>query len=95
MRYISFVLAIAILVSAGTCAAQQAGDTKGPALKEKAVDSNNDGKIDYVDYYNERGQLVRRGYDADGNGVMERYDSYDPETGLPAVVPSDEDYEIR
>jgi hypothetical protein len=58
------------------------------------VDRNGDGTMDGEDVYNSEGKLIRKGYDSDGDGVMESYQSYDPNTGMPDVVPSDKNMEL-
>lgn len=62
------------------------------AYREVPVDRNGDGKIDGVDFYDDQGRLVRKGYDENGDGLNDRYLDYDPNTGMPMVTQSDKEF---
>ena len=64
-------------------------------MKTVMVDRNDDGNVDGVDEYDEQGRMARRGFDDNGDRVMDRWQSYDPDTGLPNVVESDTMGELR
>ena len=59
------------------------------------TDLNGDGKVDGVDIYDENGNVVKRGYDTNGDMKVDRWESIDSNTGLPIVVASDESFELR
>ncbi len=96
MRRIAFVLMLACVLLVGVSSAEEAKGAK-TAPKEKVVniDKDNNGVIDEKEIYNEEGKIVRKGYDTNGDGVMERWQSYDPNTGLPNIVGSDTAGELR
>lgn len=95
MKYLCIAAVVACALAFGASSAVSA---EGPAQAKGGrtidVDRNGDGAVDGVDVYNEDNKLIRRGYDTDGDGVMESYQSYDPNTGLPDVVESDKNMEL-
>jgi hypothetical protein len=102
------VLAVALIFTAftGACYAEDAqAPVVGQALeqpqgqivkarkyKEVPIDRNGDTKIDGVDIYDNDEKLVRQGYDDDGDGMNDRYLDYDPETGMPMVTATDQEF---
>jgi hypothetical protein len=96
MKYLCIAAALACIFAFGACRAESA-QAPAPAAGERIVDvdRNGDGTIDGVDVYNEENKLIRRGYDTNNDGVMESYQSYNPNTGLPDVVESDKSMELR
>ena len=85
MRYLSLIIALVCMLWAYQCPAQD----KPACAGETCVDRDGDGVSDGVDVYGDSGRIIRRGYDTNGDGVMERWQSYDQNTGLPNVVGSD------
>lgn len=65
------------------------------STKQVLVDRNGDTKIDGVDIYDESGNVVKRGYDTNNDMVIDRWETYDPNTGMPIVTESDSAYELR
>jgi hypothetical protein len=106
MRYFYLVVVLAVAIFAGSCYAQdaqapaQGQDQSAPKVevikakkyKEVPVDRNGDGKIDGVDYYDDQGRLVRKGYDDNGDGMNDRYLDYDENTGMPMTAASDQEF---
>lgn len=63
--------------------------------KQSTVDRNSDGKIDGVDIYDESGKVVKRGYDDNGDMRVDRWQTYDENTGTPIVTQSDSAYLLQ
>ncbi len=94
-KYLWVIVLVALVSMAGICYAQDEAKPDTTKYKEIQVDRNNDGVIDGVDVYNEQGKLVKKGYDTNGDTKPERWETYDPNTGLPDVVASDSADELR
>jgi hypothetical protein len=100
MRYFYLVAILTLAIFFGTCHAQDAQapakDESQPAVakqyKEVPVDRNGDTKIDGVDVYDDQHRIVRKDYDDDGDGMNDRYLDYDPNTGMPMVTASDQEF---
>jgi len=95
MRYIYVAAVTVFALTAGAWRAECADSGKAAGERIIRVDRNGDGAVDGVDVYNEENKLIRRGYDTNNDGVMESYQSYNPNTGLPDVVQSDKSMELR
>lgn len=67
------------------------------STKHKVVfaDKNGDGKIDTVEIYDESGKVVKRGYDTNNDMVIDKWETYDENSGMPIVTESDEAFELR
>lgn len=65
------------------------------STKQVMVDRNNDGRIDGVDIYDESGKVVKRGYDTNADMKVDKWETYDPNTGMPIVTESDGSYELN
>ena len=102
--YLAVILAVAIFVSSShaqeaqaPAAAQEQAQPQGEMVKarkyrEVPVDRNGDLKIDGVDIYDNDNRLVRQGYDDNGDGLNDRYLDIDPNTGMPMVTASDQEF---
>jgi hypothetical protein len=77
------------------CGSAWPTETRGVTERTVEIDRDGDGEMDGVDVYDEVGKLVRRGYDDNRDHVMDRWQTYDPNTGLPNVVESDTAGELR
>ncbi|MDD5495780.1 MAG: hypothetical protein PHP46_01610 [Candidatus Omnitrophica bacterium] len=84
MKYLCVALVFLSVLCAGPCMA-----------REIDVDRDGDGTMDGVDVYDQDDRKIRSGYDMDHDGNIERWQTYDPNTGLPDVVPSDSLDEIE
>ena len=91
--YIIFIVAASFLC-AGILQAEDSMD-KVIMSNEVDVDRNNDGQIDGKDVYDDDGKVIKKGYDLNGDGIMDRWESYDPNTGLPEVAASDAAGELQ
>ena len=97
--YLAVILSLAIFFGNVSHAQDAEAPAKAPAqaaaahkYKEVPVDRNGDTKIDGVDVYDEQDRLVKRGYDNDGDDVMDSWETYDVETGMPDVVQDDKEF---
>lgn len=87
-RWFGILCAAAIMVCGYGWAEEPAPEAEAVA-REVSVDRDGDGANDGVDHYDSSDRIVRRGYDENSDGVMDRWESYDQNTGLPNVVASD------
>ena len=46
-------------------------DRDTTVIRDKERDTNGDGKIDYWEYFDENGQVIKMGWDVDGDGQMD------------------------
>ena len=100
MRYFYLAVILTLAIFFGTCHAQDAqapvkeqGDVaSAKKFKEVPVDRNGDTKIDGVDVYDDQDRIVRKDYDDDGDGMNDRFLDYDPNTGMPMVTASDQEF---
>jgi hypothetical protein len=83
---------LVVLLTVGIC---MAAESQKWSTSQKMVDRNNDGKIDGVDIYDDSGMVVKRGYDTNENMKVDRWETYDENTGLPIVVESDESFLLQ
>jgi hypothetical protein len=90
-----FVLAIIIICAVLTVNVSAVPQHEKMSTREVQVDRNGDTRIDGVDIYDEGGKVVRRGYDTNNDMVIDRWETYDPNTGMPIVTESDKAYELR
>ena len=100
--YLAVILAAAVFVSSSHAqeaqapvqeqSAAQGEMVKARKYKEVPVDRNGDLKIDGVDIYDNDDRIVRKGYDDDGDGLNDRYLKIDPNTGMPMVTASDQEF---
>lgn len=95
MRYLCVFGILAFVFYAGSVYCVESPGAGHAGHKEVDVDRNNDGVMDGKDVYDEGGRLVKRGYDDNGDRVMDRWQTYDQNTGLPNIVPSDAYSDIR
>lgn len=65
------------------------------AQKEVMVDRDKDGKTDGVDIYDDSERVVKRGYDTNRDMNVDRWETYDQNTGMPIVTQSDKAFELR
>lgn len=92
MKRVIMIILVLVLCAGLGMAEQGSADSvaaKKSVEKAKEIDRDNDGKTDQIDVYNEDDRLIRREYDTNHDGMMEVYQTYDPNTGLPNRVPSD------
>jgi len=96
MRKLVVLIALvaASALTAGACYAQ-ACEKAAVNQKEVMVDRDGDGVTDGVDIFDNSGKLVKRGYDTDNDMMVDKWESYDENTGLPVVVQSDTAFELR
>jgi hypothetical protein len=94
MKKVAVLVAIMLcVVMAGAALAVPQSQTV--STKQTMVDRNGDNKIDGVDIYDESGKVVKRGYDTDGDMIVDRWETYDENTGMPIVTESDKSFELR
>ena len=93
-KVVVVVVGLAILLSVGICMAAES-QKLSTSQKGVMVDRNNDGKIDGVDIYDESGKVVKRGYDSNKDMKVDRWETYDENTGMPIVVESDEAFLLQ
>ena len=89
------VVTLLCVALAGTAFAVPQNQKLSTSPKQVMVDRNNDGKIDGVDIYDDSGKVVKRGYDTNGDGFVERWESYDENSGMPIVTQSDKAFELK
>lgn len=87
-KFVALLVVSAVFLSVGICMAAES-QKLSTSQKQAMVDRNGDGKIDGVDIYDESGKVVKRGYDSDGDMMVDNWEAYDENTGLPIVVESD------
>jgi len=63
--------------------------------KQVLVDRNGDKRIDGIDIYNADGKIVKRGYDTNNDMIIDKWETYDENTGMPIVAESDKAFELR
>ena len=90
----ALLVVLAVLLSVGICMAAES-QKLSTSPKQAMVDRNNDGKIDGVDIYDENGKVVKRGYDTDGDMKVDKWETYDQNTGTPIVVESDKSFLLQ
>jgi hypothetical protein len=88
------LVVLAVFLSVGICVAAESQHLS-TSSKHQMVDRNGDGKIDGVDIYDESGKVVERGFDSNENMRVDRWETYDENTGMPIVVASDEAYLLQ
>ena len=88
------IITLLCVAFAGECMAAES-QKLSTSQKEVMVDRNNDGKIDGVDIYDESGKVVKRGYDSNEDMRVDRWETYDENTGTPIVVASDEAFLLQ
>ena len=93
-KFLMLLVMSAIVLSAGMCMAAES-EKWSTSQKGVTVDRNNDGKVDGVDIYDDSGKVMKRGYDTNDNMRVDRWETYDENTGLPIVVASDEAYLLQ
>ena len=93
-KILTLLVVSAVVLSVGICIAAES-QKWSTSQKSVMVDRNKDTKIDGVDIYDESGKVVKRGYDTDNNMRVDKWETYDENTGLPIVVASDEAYLLQ
>lgn len=89
------VIALCLILAGTVLAVSQCEKVSTSSGQQILVDRNGDTKIDGVDIYDETGKVVKRGYDVDGDMVVNSWETYDENTGMPIVTESDEAFELR
>jgi len=92
-KFVALVMLMLCIVLTGVAFAAPQSQTV--STKQVLVDRNGDNKIDGVDIYDESGKVVKRGYDTNGDMVVEKWETYDENTGMPIVTESDRSFELR
>ena len=87
-KLIVLFVVLAVVLSTGISMAVQS-QKFSTKQNTKMVDRNGDGKIDGVDIYDEDGNVVKRGFDTDGDMTVDNWEADDENTGLPIVTQSD------
>ena len=93
-KFAALLVVSAVLLSFGICIAAES-EHLSTKSKNVMVDRNNDGKIDGVDIYDDSGKVVKRGYDTNGDGYVDVWETKDENTGMPIVTQSDKSFELR
>lgn len=93
-KIMALLVVLAAFLSVGICTAAES-QKLSTKQKNVMVDRNSDGKIDGVDIYDENGNVVKRGYDSNNNMRVDRWQTYDENTGTPIVVESDEAFLLQ
>ncbi len=93
-KFVALFVMSAFILSIGVCMAAES-EKWSTGKKNVMVDRNNDGKIDGVDIYDESGKVVKRGYDSNENMRVDKWQTYDENTGTPIVVASDESFLLQ
>ncbi len=93
-KLVALLVVLTVLLSVGICMAAES-QKLSTSQKEVMVDRNNDGKIDGVDIYDDSGKVVKRGYDSNEDMRVDRWETYDENTGTPIVVGSDEAFLLQ
>ena len=89
------IVAALILSVILTGAAFAVPQSQTVSTKQVMVDRNGDNKIDGVDIYDDSGKIVKRGYDTNNDMVVDKWETYDENTGMPIVTESDGSFELR
>jgi hypothetical protein len=92
-KFVVLVALMLCIVLAGVASA--APQSQMVSTKHVLVDRNGDNKIDGVDIYDESGKVVKRGYDTNGDMVVDKWETYDENTGMPIVTKSDGAFELK
>jgi hypothetical protein len=88
---LAVVVAVCAIIAASVSAVPQ---HERISTKTMLVDRNNDGKIDGIDVYDQDGKIMQRGYDTNGDTVIDKWQPTDVNTGLPVVTESDNAYNL-
>ena len=94
-KVIVLVAVILCVALAGIAFAVPQDEKLSTKQKVVLVDRNGDTKIDGVDIYDENGKVVKRGYDTNGDQAIDRWETVDPNSGMPIVTESDKAFELR
>lgn len=94
-KYLAIVLLLLCVVLAGNVFAVPQHESYSTDQKHIMVDRNGDKAIDGVDIYNSDGKVVKKGYDTNNDMVIDKWDTYDENTGMPIVTESDKAFELR
>jgi len=92
MKYFYLFIALFFGLSAGVCDADISGKVQAQ-VKAPAAEKTADKGLKEIDTGDDSGAPVREDYGVDN--TMSQSRPYDANTGLPDVVPSDSDGEIR
>ncbi|MDP3792041.1 MAG: hypothetical protein Q8R38_08385 [Candidatus Omnitrophota bacterium] len=92
-KFVVLVAAVLCVILAGSAFAVPQHEQM--STKQIMVDRNGDAKIDGVDIYDVDNKVVKRGYDTDNDMVVDKWETYDENTGMPIVTASDEAFELR
>ena len=87
-KLVALLVVSALVLSVGICMAAES-QKWSTSQKEVLVDRNNDGKVDGIDIYDESGKVVKRGYDSNKDMRVDKWQTYDENTGTPIVIQSD------
>jgi len=93
-KLVVLFVALAVLLSVGICTAAES-QRLSTSSKKVLVDRNIDGMIDGVDIYDDKGNVVKRGYDTNRDMKVDNWETYDENTGLPIVVQSDKAFLLQ
>lgn len=88
-RYISLVAIVALLLIAGACCAEDTWKPSSCEGDEVKTEMSKEGKVI------SRDKSSKREFEGSPEGAQGRWDAYDPNSGMPNVVPSDSAYELR
>lgn len=94
MKKVTVLVAIMLCIAfIGTALAVQ--QSQKLSTKQILVDRNADTRIDGIDVYDANGKVVKRGYDTNSDMVIDKWETYDENTGMPIVTESDKAFELR
>ncbi len=95
MKKYAAVVVLVCLFFIGVCQAEEAQKSVEAKQKEIMADRDKDGVVDGVDIYDDSGKVVKRGYDDNNDRMVDRWETYDENTGMPIVTESDKAFELR
>ena len=95
MKKVYVVVAALFCIAFATFCIAAESEHLSTKSKQVMVDRNNDSTLDGVDIYDESGKVVKRGYDSNGNMKVDRWQTYDENTGTPIVLESDEAFLLQ
>lgn len=93
-KVVIFAAIMLCAVLAGAAFVVAESQTVATEQKSVLADRNGDTRIDGIDIYDKGGKIVKRGYDTNGDMVIDKWETYDENTGMPVVTESDKAFEL-
>ncbi len=94
-KIFALVVIMLCVVLAGAAFAAPQSQKVSTEQKSVLVDRNGDTRIDGIDIYDKDGKVIKRGYDTNGDMVIDKWETYDENTGMPIVAESDKAFELE